>query len=128
MIVVDSSVWIDFFRGDASPEVDRLDELLETSEIIVGDLILTEVLQGFHRDADYAVAKQLLTDFSVVSMVGADQAILSVDIYRELRKSGVTPGKTIDVWIAAFCIKWQIPLLYSDRDFDSMRSFGLIVA
>jgi predicted nucleic acid-binding protein len=128
MIVVDSSVWIDFFRGDASPEVDRLDELLETSEIIVGDLILTEVLQGFRRDADYAVAKQLLTDFSVVSMVGADQAILSADIYRELRKSGVTPRKTIDVWIAAFCIKWQIPLLYSDRDFDSMRSFGLIVA
>lgn len=128
MIVVDSSVWIDFFRGDTSPEVDRLDELLETSEIIVGDLILTEVLQGFRRDADYAVAKQLLTDFSVVSMVGADQAILSADIYRELRKSGVTPSKTIDVWIAAFCIKWQIPLLYSDRDFDSMRSFGLIVA
>ena len=128
MIVVDSSVWIDFFRGDASPEVDRLDELLETSEIIVGDLILTEVLQGFRRDADYAVAKQLLTDFSVVSMVGADQAILSADIYRELRKSGVTPRKTIDVWIAAFCIKWQIPLLYSDRDFDSMHSFGLIVA
>ena len=128
MIVVDSSVWIDFFRGDASPEVDRLDELLETSEIIVGDLILTEVLQGFRRDADYAVAKQLLTDFSVVSMVGADQAIVSADIYRELRKSGVTPRKTIDVWIAAFCIKWQIPLLYSDRDFDSMRSFGLIVA
>lgn len=128
MIVVDSSVWIDFFRGDASPEVDRLDELLETSEIIVGDLILTEVLQGFRRDADYAVAKQLLTDFSVVSMVGADQAILSADIYRELRKNGVTPRKTIDVWIAAFCIKWQIPLLYSDRDFDSMRSFGLIVA
>jgi predicted nucleic acid-binding protein len=128
MIVVDSSVWIDFFRGDASPEVDRLDELLETSEIIVGDLILTEVLQGFRRDADYAVAKQLLTDFSVVSMVGADQAILSADIYRELRKSGVTPRKTIDVWIAAFCIKWQIPLLYSDRDFDSMQPFGLIVA
>ena len=128
MIVVDSSVWIDFFRGDASPEVNRLDELLETSEIIVGDLILTEVLQGFRRDADYAVAKQLLTDFSVVSMVGADQAILSADIYRELRKSGVTPRKTIDVWIAAFCIKWQIPLLYSDRDFDSMHSFGLIVA
>lgn len=128
MIVVDSSVWIDFFRGDASPEVDRLDELLETSEIIVGDLILTEVLQGFRRDADYAVAKQLLTDFSVVSMVGADQAILSADIYRELRKSGVTPRKTIDVWIAAFCIKWQIPLLYSDRDFDCMQSFGLIVA
>lgn len=128
MIVVDSSVWIDFFRGDASPEVDRLDELLETSEIIVGDLILTEVLQGFRRDADYALAKQFLTDFSVVSMVGADQAILSADIYRELRKSGVTPRKTIDVWIAAFCIKWQIPLLYSDRDFDSMRSFGLIVA
>jgi predicted nucleic acid-binding protein len=128
MIVVDSSVWIDFFRGDASPEVDRLDELLETSEIIVGDLILTEVLQGFRRDADYAVAKQLLTDFSVVSMVGADQAILSADIYRELRKSGVTPRKTIDIWIAAFCIKWQIPLLYSDRDFASMRSFGLIVA
>lgn len=121
MIVVDSSVWVDYFNGVATPASDRLDELLDVELIAVGDLILTEVLQGFRRDRDYRTARRLLTSFAVVEMLGRDLAIKAADNYRALRKRGVTVRKTADVIVATCCIENGLRLLYSDRDFEPCR-------
>jgi predicted nucleic acid-binding protein len=129
VIVVDSSVWIDFFNGAETPEVDRLDELLGEEPILVGDLILAEVLQGFRHDADYRAAHRALRGFHVVGMVDPDLAVRSADNYRSLRKRGVTVRKTIDSLIATFCIENDHPLLFSDWDFQPyVEHLGLTVA
>ena len=86
MIIVDSSVWIDYFNGKDLPEVTKLDELLETELLGIGDLILAEVLQGFRQDSDYQQAKQLLTSLTVFEMLGSEAAISSADNFRALRK------------------------------------------
>ena len=118
MIIVDSSVWVDYFNGKISRQTDSLDRLLGQEDIIVGDLILTEVLQGFRDDAQFGEAKRLFDGFKIVSMVGKDLAIKAANNYRTLRKRGSTVRKTIDMMIATYCIHNRIPLLYSDRDFD----------
>ncbi len=118
MIIVDSSVWVDYFNGKISRQTDSLDRLLGQEDIVVGDLILTEVLQGFRDDAQFGEAKRLFDGFKIVSMVGKDLAIKAANNYRTLRKRGSTVRKTIDMMIATYCIHNQIPLLYSDRDFD----------
>ncbi|MBG0802360.1 PIN domain nuclease [Methylocystis sp. FS] len=118
MILVDSSVWIDYFRGVASPETDRLDRLLEEELVAIGDLILTEVLQGFDRDRDFNHAHEFLTALTVVELGGKEIALRAAKNYRKLRAHGVTPRKTIDTIIATCCIEKALPLLYSDRDFD----------
>ncbi len=118
MIIVDSSVWVDYFNGKISRQTDSLDRLLGQEDIVVGDLILTEVLQGFRDDAQFGEAKRLFDGFRIVSMVGKDLAIEAVKNYRTLRKRGSTVRKTIDMMIATYCIHNRIPLLYSDRDFD----------
>lgn len=118
MILVDSSVWIDYFRGVASPETDRLDELLDEGLIAIGDLILTEALQGFDRDRDFNRAQKLLTTLTIVELGGKEIALRAAKNYRKLRSLGVTPRKTIDTIIATCCIEKDLPLLYSDRDFD----------
>lgn len=127
MIIVDSSVWIDYFNGKDLPEVTKLDELLETELLGIGDLILAEVLQGFRQDSDYRQAKQLLTSLTVFEMLGADAAINSADNFRTLRKKGLTVRKTIDVAIATFCINNEHSLLFSDRDFlPFVEHLGLV--
>ncbi|MFZ3180725.1 MAG: PIN domain nuclease [Methylocystis silviterrae] len=118
MILVDSSVWIDYFRGVASPETDRLDRLLEEELVAIGDLILTEVLQGFDRDRDFNRAQKFLTTLTIVELGGKEIALRAAKNYRKLRGLGVTPRKTIDTIIATCCIEKDLPLLYSDRDFD----------
>ena len=118
MILVDSSVWIDYFRGVASPETDRLDELLDEELIAIGDLILTEVLQGFDRDRDFNRAQKFLTTLTIIELGGKEIALRAAKNYRKLRGLGVTPRKTIDTIIATRCIESDLPLLYSDRDFD----------
>ena len=120
MIVVDTSVWIDFFNGTDSPQSDFLDKLLSTTQILMGDLILVETLQGFKKDEDFQTAKDLLTIFPVVSMIGRDVAIKSARNYRSLRKMGVTVRKTIDVIIGTYCMVYGHRLLSSDRDFNPM--------
>jgi predicted nucleic acid-binding protein len=117
MIIVDSSVWIDYFNGRDIPEVATLDRLLETELLAIGDLILVEVLQGFRQDKDYRTAKRLLTSLTVFEMLGAEMAIKSADNFRDLRKKGITVRKTIDVAIATFCIEHGHELLFSDKDF-----------
>ena len=117
MILVDSSVWIDYFNGHSTPQVERLDQLLGTQPLALGDIILTEVLQGFRQDSDYATAKQLLTSLTVFQLINNELAIQSADNYRALRKRGITVRKTIVVIIATFCIENSHSLLFSDRDF-----------
>ena len=118
MILVDSSVWIDYFRGVATPQSDRLDELLGRELLATGDIVLTEVLQGFSRDRDFNQAHRLLTSLTVVPIGGEDIAVQAARNFRTLRAKGVTVRKTIDTLIATRCIQDGYALLYSDRDFD----------
>ena len=118
MILVDSSVWIDYFRGTATPQAEKLESLLGTEPIATGDLILTEVLQGFVSDRDFNQARKLLTSLVVVDLAGQDIAIQAAKNFRALRALGVSVRKTIDTVIATRCIESGLPLLYSDRDFD----------
>lgn len=118
MILVDSSVWIDYFRGTATPQAERLESLLGAEPIATGDLILTEVLQGFISDRDFNQAKKLLTTLVVVNLAGQEIAIQAAKNFRALRALGVSVRKTIDTVIATRCIESRLHLLYSDRDFD----------
>ena len=127
MILVDSSVWIDFFNGRVTPETDHLDALLGTDVAATGDLILVEVLQGFRDEADFVTARRLLSKCPSFDLLGSRRAEQAAGRYRELRKAGVTVRKTIDVVIGSFCIDEGIPLLFSDRDFLSMvKHLGLV--
>ena len=118
MILVDSSVWIDYFRGTATQEAEKLDSLLGTEPIATGDLILTEVLQGFVSDRDFNHARKLLASLVIVNLGGQEIAIQAAKNFRALRALGITVRKTIDTVIATRCIASKLPLLYSDRDFD----------
>jgi hypothetical protein len=118
VILVDSSVWIDYFRGTATPQAETLDSLLGNEPIATGDLILTEVLQGFVSDRDFKQAKRLMTSLVIVDLAGQRIAIQAAKNFRALRSLGVTVRKTIDTVIATRCIESGLPLLYSDRDFD----------
>jgi predicted nucleic acid-binding protein len=123
MTVVDSSVWIDYFNGEKTAQTDWLNSALGNTPIIMGDLILTEVLQGFQSDRDFRIAKNLLLRLPSMPMGGQALAIDSAANYRLLRKKGVTVRKTIDVMIGTFCIHYRLPLLHDDRDFDPMVKF-----
>lgn len=118
MILVDSSVWIDYFRGETTPQTDKLDVSFGTDLIGLGDLILAEVLQGFDSERDFNRARKLLTAFTVIELGGLDVAIQAARNFRTLRALGITVRKTIDTVIATRCIESGYPLLYSDRDFD----------
>ena len=118
MILVDSSVWIDYFRGTATPQTERLDSLLGSEPLAIGDLVLTEVLQGFSSDRDFNQAKKLLTSLVVIELGGLEIAIQAAKNYRKLRDLGITSRKTIDTVIATRCIAGGYTLLHSDRDFE----------
>ncbi len=117
MILVDSSVWIDYFNGTDTAQTGRLDAWLGIELLVTGDLILAEVLQGFGRDSDFRTAKKLLTSMTVLNMLNTDIALKSANNYRSLRKKGITVRKTVDLIIATFCIENGLPLLHSDKDF-----------
>lgn len=123
MILVDSSVWIDYFNGVICPETNLLDGFLGKESILMGDLILSEVLQGFSNDRDFQKAQQLLNLLPFREMLGREVAIRSAENYRLLRLKGITVRKTIDVMIGTFCILNQLPLLHRDRDFDPMEKW-----
>lgn len=126
MILVDSSVWIDYFNGLATSQTDRLDELLGSDLLLTGDIILAEVLQGFRDDRDFRRAKRALDGLEFRAMLGRDIALKSAANYRALRAQGVTVRKTIDMLIATFCIENGHELLHADRDFDPIeRHLGL---
>jgi len=97
-----------------------LDQLLQQVPVYTGDLILTEVLQGFRNDSDYAEAKETLSILPCKELGGSVVAVAAADNYRTLRKKGITVRKTIDMIIGTFCIMNDISLLHDDRDFDPM--------
>jgi predicted nucleic acid-binding protein len=118
MILVDSSVWIDYFRGLTTSQTDKLDALLGVELLATGDVVLTEVLQGFTIERDFDQALALLTSLPVIEIGGQDIALKAARNFRALRGRGVTVRKTIDTLIATRCIEDGHALLYSDRDFD----------
>jgi hypothetical protein len=129
MIFVDSSVWIDYFRGTSTPQADLLDRLLGSEPLWTGDLVLAEVLQGFPNDREFNKAKQLLTSFQTVNVVDTEIAIQAARNFRILRGHGLTVRKTMDTLIATRCIKDGFILLHNDKDFDPFEDhLGLRVA
>ncbi len=129
MILVDSGVWIDYFNGIDSKQTNTLNDTLGIRPVAVGDLILTEVLQGFREDRDYKAAKSLFDDLIIFDLVGREIAVKSADNFRTLRKKGITIRKPVDVIIATFCIERKLPLLFVDKDFKPfVKSLGLAAA
>ncbi|MBW3467887.1 type II toxin-antitoxin system VapC family toxin [Arthrospiribacter ruber] len=123
MILVDSSVWIDFFNGREKKHVEKLYELLGNSVVVTGDLILIEVLQGFRNDSQFQKAKEALESLPFFTLSNKELALKSAEDYRTLRNKGVTIRKTIDMIIATFCIQNKIRLLHADKDFVPMEKF-----
>lgn len=118
MILVDSSVWIDYFRGIPTAQTDRLDTLLGSQPLAIGDIVLTEVLQGFIVERDFQQALRLMSSLTLIDIAGHDIALKAAINFRALRARGITVRKTIDTLIATRCIEDGLTLLYSDRDFD----------
>lgn len=126
MILVDSSVWIDYFNGVEHKQTERFDEFLSTDTICIGDIILAEVLQGFKRDRDFKLAREILTELPIYQIMTPELALVCADNYRKLRKKGITVRKSVDNWIATFCIQNEVPLLFTDKDFNSyVENLGL---
>jgi hypothetical protein len=114
---VDTSVWIDYFNGKDTVEVQTLDNALGIEAVAIGDLIALEILQGFKHDKDYKAAKEMLAFLTIYDLLGEHAAFTCAENYRELRKKGITIRKTADIIIATFCIANDFPLLFSDKDF-----------
>ncbi|MCW1752306.1 type II toxin-antitoxin system VapC family toxin [Rhizobium acaciae] len=129
MIVVDSSVWIAHLRGIESVARWRLQNIEDPLDIVVGDLILLEVLQGVRNERHATVIEESLRQFTVRPMLGESLAVKAARNYRLLRERGITVRKTIDVIIGTFCIEEGYALLHEDRDFDPMTEhLGLRIA
>lgn len=118
MILVDSSVWIDYFKGTLTPRTSKLDQLLDTDWLAIGDLMLTEVLQGCRGDKEFNRVKDLLTSLTIVDLGGQEIAIQAARNFRILRRLGISIRKTIDTLVATRCIESGYVLLHNDRDFD----------
>jgi predicted nucleic acid-binding protein len=123
MILVDSSVWIDFFNGHDKPHVEKLYQLLGRELIATGDLIMVEVLQGFSSDKDFRKAQELFEILPCFSLCSQELAFKAARNYRFLGKNGVTVRKTIDMVIGTFCIENNLDLLHADQDFKSIEKY-----
>jgi predicted nucleic acid-binding protein len=129
VILVDSSVWIDYFRGVSGAETRHLDSLLGNEPLLIGDLVIAEVLQGFESEADFEEARGLLDAFDAVPLAGKVICEQAATNFRALRRKGVSVRKTIDTIIATCCIENGYSLLHKDRDFDAFeKHLGLKVA
>jgi predicted nucleic acid-binding protein len=123
VILVDSSVWIDHFRNVESDAVRRLRRLIREEPLLIGDLILCEILQGFNSEAQARLVQRSFSRFEAVALSDPDLAAIAAANYRQLRRSGITIRKTIDLIIGTFCIERGHALLHSDRDFEPMERF-----
>lgn len=123
MIAVDTSVWIDLFRGTPTAEVDILAPLVRRGRALVGDLVLCELLQGLRTQREVILVEDALAAFQVVPMVGARVARHAAANYRTLRGLDVTVRKTVDLLIATWCLDNDVPLLHRDRDFDPFETY-----
>ena len=118
MLVVDTSVWVDYFNGVENPQTDFLHAVLDKTPILIGDLILAEVLQGFRHDPDFEKVRRALGKYKQVGMVSPALAVQSARNFRFLRQKGITVRKTMDSLIATYCIENDHELLHNDSDFD----------
>ncbi len=118
MLVVDTTVWIDYFNGVVNPQSDYLHTVVDRVPILIGDLILAEILQGFREDADFEQARHALGKYLQVQMVSPALALKSARNYRLLRRKGITVRRTIDSLIATYCIENEHELLHNDSDFE----------
>ena len=127
-VIVDTTVWIDFYRSAKTEQTDLLDAVVRRGDAALGDLILSEILQGVDTDREFRTLKRHFSDFHVYPMVGRQNAVQSALNYRKLRAKGVTVRKSVDCWIATFCIDRKLSLLHADRDFDPFeKHLGLKV-
>ena len=122
MILVDTSVWIDYFNGLRNWQTDALDAALLEDWVLTGDIILAETLQGFDRDTDFHKARQALDSLECVRLGGKELAIEAATHYRHLRSQGVTVRKTVDMLIASYCIRTGTTLLHNDNDFERIAA------
>lgn len=118
MILVDTSVWIDYFNGIENGHAEKLDHLLSEQSVLVGDIILTEILQGFDSNKDFKLAQQALDPLDCVHLGGKPLAIKAASNFRFLRSKGITIRKTVDMLIGSWCIEHEVELLHNDKDFD----------
>ena len=118
MILVDSSVWIDYFNGVQTNQTDFLNNGIGVTAFGIGDLIYGEVMQGFRADEDFKIAQDFFEDIPILLLVDKELALKSAQNYRQLRRKGITVRKTIDYYIATYCIEKDLTLLHSDRDFE----------
>jgi predicted nucleic acid-binding protein len=123
MILVDSSVFIDYFNGINNRQTDELNALLGNELVITGDYILAEVLRGFRNDRDYKAAKEIMQSFPCFNICNEELAIKSAENFRYLRTKGITIRKTADLIIGTFCIENDMELLHNDRDFEPMGKY-----
>jgi predicted nucleic acid-binding protein len=122
VILVDTSVWIDYFNGIENKKTESFDRLLSEQSVLVGDVILTEILQGFDSDKEFRLAKQALDPLDCVHLGGKTQAIKAASNFRFLRSKGVTIRKTVDMLIGSWCIEHEVELLHNDKDFDQIAT------
>lgn len=123
MILVDSSVFVDYFNGINNWHTDELNALLGNELVITGDYILAEVLQGFRNDKDFKIAKEIMQFFPCFNICNEEITIKSAENFRFLRTKGITIRKTVDLIIGTFCIENDIELLHNDRDFEPMGQY-----
>lgn len=120
MTLVDTSVWIDYFNGISNEQTDSLDDILSNQPVLIGDIILTEILQGFDSEPDFQKARQALDPLDCVHLGGKSLAIKAASNFRFLRSKGITIRKTVDMLIGSWCIEHEVELLHNDKDFDRM--------
>jgi predicted nucleic acid-binding protein len=121
LIVVDSSVWIDYYNGRTTPHTQKLTMLLGQAELLVADIILCEVLRGARSDAHARAIGRDLAEFDCIAMLDPELAVVAAANYRKLRGLGVTVRKTVDLIIGTCCLERKYELLHADRDFDVME-------
>jgi len=122
MILVDTSVWIDYFNGVSTKQTEILDRVLSKETVLIGDIILTEILQGFDRDNEFRLARQALDPLDCVHLGGKTLAVKAASDFRFLRSKGVTIRKTVDMLIGSWCIEHDVALLHHDKVFDQMAT------
>lgn len=123
MVIVDTTVWVDYLNGVASPQTEWLDRELDRQRLGLTDLILSEVLQGVHDERAAAEARRELLKFEVFTTGGVALAVAAARNYRALRARGRTVRRTIDCWIATYCLLNHHSLLHNDSDFDPFEAF-----
>ncbi len=121
MLLVDTSVWVPFFNGQISEKANALDYLLGRELVLMGDLILTEVLQGFRQDDHYAAARQVLGSLEIRTLGGEEIALSAANNYKILRRKGAPTPKITDMFVGTYCILHSIPLLHDDECFNVME-------